>query len=54
MDEQSYFPEPLESEDTLIDQDNDRPGWVYVVTNPAWKGWLKIRCTVHPVKRLGG
>ena len=32
----------------------DRPGFVYVVSNPVWPGWVKIGCAEKPTNRLGG
>ena len=31
-----------------------RPGWIYAVTNPAWKEWVKIGCTAkeNPYERV--
>jgi hypothetical protein len=29
-------------------------GFVYVVTNPAWPGWVKIGCAIDPGDRTNG
>jgi hypothetical protein len=43
---------PFEDDDNPIDEDNDRKGWVYVISNQAWEDWVKIGCTVNPAKRF--
>ena len=31
---------------------SDSKEWVYVISNPAWKGWVKIGMAVDANKRV--
>lgn len=38
-------------EDLPVTSENDGPGWVYIIVNPLFPGWVKIGCTKHYKKR---
>lgn len=33
-------------------QPSDKGGWVYLIVNPAWAGWVKVGKTTEPERRL--
>ncbi len=50
-----YFsnePETYTEDDKEIGPHNDGPGWVYIVVNPLFDGWVKIGCTRNHNKRI--